>query len=245
MSGSADDYGQQRSGRRQNLMHEAARYIRDQILAGELKPGQKIDQEAVASALQFSRLPVRESLIVLESDGLVENIPRRGAYVSRLAPSDIHDHYEAYGAISGLAASRAASLMDDATFDRLQDLNDRMRESTDPRVQDQLNYEFHREINRAGQSRRLIAVLRTLSASMPTHFYEFNTEFRVRAEQEHQEILEALRARDGKAAAEEVASHFRNVGNQAVNTLRVTGYWDDAEDEEGAGASGQSSRTRA
>ena len=208
-------------------MHEAARFIRDQILAGEVRPGQKIDQEAVASALGISRLPVREALIVLEADGLVENIPRRGAFVSRLAPSDIHDHYEAYGVLSGLAASRAATLMDGEALDRLQRIADRMSQTDDPREQDQLNYEFHREINRAGQSRRLVAVLRTLSASMPTHFFEFNSEFRPQAEKEHQEILDALRARDGRVAADGVASHFRNVGNQAVTTLRATGYWDD------------------
>src|ERR1700683_1827015 len=152
MSSALDDYANRRGGR-PNLMHEAARYIRDQILAGELRPGQKIDQDAVAHALQISRLPVRESLIVLELDGLVENIPRRGAYVSRLAPADIHDHYEGYGVVSGLAGGRAVTLMEEAEFARLEELMDRMKESTNPDEQDRLNFEFHREINRAGRSR--------------------------------------------------------------------------------------------
>lgn len=227
MSSIHDDEYALDHGRRPNLMREAARYIRDQILAGELKPGQKIDQDAVASALRISRLPVRESLIVLQADGLVENIPRRGAFVARLAPEDIHDHYEAYGLLSGLAAGRAAHLMDEAAFDRLQDLIDRLGASTDSEEQDRLNFQFHREINRAGQSRRLLAVLRTLSASMPTHFFGQNCEFQSHAAKEHQEILGALRAHNGKAAADALAAHFRNVGNQAVEMLRSTGYWED------------------
>ena len=78
---------------RPTLKDEAAQYVRDRILTGVRKPGMKIDQDAVADDLGARRLPVREALIALEAEGLVETIARRGLYVAALSPSDIRDHY--------------------------------------------------------------------------------------------------------------------------------------------------------
>lgn len=212
---------------RPNLKQDVAQHLRDQILSGTLKPGNKIDQDAVAEALGVSRLPVREALITLEAEGLVENVARRGAFVAALEPGDIRDHYEMYGLLSGLAAQRAAHALDEDALKALDETINEMNRTDDPREKDRLNFEFHRIINRAGQSRRLGAALRMLSVSMPTHFFEFNVQFERRSEEEHRIILDALRAQDGDSAARALAEHFRHVGEQAVGMLRTAGYWDD------------------
>lgn len=213
---------------RQNLKHEAAQYIRDQILSGALRPGGKIDQAQVAEDLGVSRIPVREAIITLEAEGMVETIARRGAFVAAITPSDIRDHYEMYGLLSGLAAKRAATHQDPELPDRLNALIDKMRETENPREQDLLNYEFHRQVNLGGSSRRLNVVLRILSTNMPTHFFEHNVEWQQHAVTEHRAIFEAIREGDGDAAAAAVADHFRHVGEQAVHSLTKAGFWDDA-----------------
>jgi DNA-binding GntR family transcriptional regulator len=213
------------SVRRPNLKQEAAQLIRDLILSGQLRPGQKIDQDAIALQLGTSRLPVRESLITLETEGLIENVPRRGAFVAALSRGDISDHYEMYGLLSGMAAERAANALDEDAFQRLSNAIDQMRETNDARERDSLNYTFHREINRAGSSRRLAAVLRTLSLTMPVHFFEYHEAWEPHAEEEHRQILAALRERDGVAAAKAVSSHFRNIGEQAAAALEARGFW--------------------
>jgi DNA-binding GntR family transcriptional regulator len=169
---------------RLTLKQEAAQYIRDKILSGALRPGSKIDQDRVAEDLGISRIPVREAIITLEAEGLVETIARRGAFVAALTPSDIRDHYEMYGLLSGLAAKRSATDPDPGLPDRLDALIDKMRETEDPRELDRLNYEFHREVNLGGSSRRLNVVLRMLSMNMPTHFFEYNVEWQQHAETE-------------------------------------------------------------
>ena len=95
--------------RRGNLADEVADHIRDSILTGRLRPGTRIDQDAIAKDMGVSRLPVREALISLDQEGLVRTLPRRGAYVERVQREDIADHYQLFGTVAGLAAARAVA----------------------------------------------------------------------------------------------------------------------------------------
>lgn len=212
---------------RGNLKQEVAAYLRDQILSGSLHPGQRIDQDGVADALGVSRLPVREALITLEGDGLVENIARRGSFVAQLSRDDIHDHYEMYGLLSGMAASRLARQPDTEVLTRLDDVQRQMRATEDRHEHDSLNYTFHQTINRAGSSRRLRSVLRTLSQNMPSAFFAqpVEWEWKERAIAEHDEIIAALRAGDADATFACLAKHFRHTGEQAVRVLERQGFW--------------------
>lgn len=217
--------------KRPNLKDEVARYVRDLILSGSVGAGQRLDQDAIADELGVSRLPVREALITLEAEGLVDNIARRGSYVASLAPTDISDHFEMYGLLSGLAAARAATASPPGMIERLEQIVAEMRDNTDPREHDRLNFAFHQAINKAGASRRLVAVLRILSGNMPTHFFEHHTddEFRTEALKEHDVILTALRNGDGQAASAAMAAHFTHTGNEAVRMLRESGFWERAD----------------
>lgn len=212
---------------RQNLKQDVATHLRDQIFSGALKPGERIDQDGLADAVGVSRLPVREALIKLEAEGMVVNLPRRGAFVALLEPEDITDHFEMYGVLSGVAAARAASLGSAALVDDLNDISSLMRKATDPDEHDRLNFRFHQLINKAGSSRRLISVLRILSDNMPSHFFTSNNEwaFRERAFAEHDQIVAAIKAGDAGGAASAITNHFRHVGEQAVHSLRSAGFW--------------------
>lgn len=212
---------------RPNLKQVVAQYVRDEILSGRLRSGQRIDQDLVAEVTGVSRLPVREALITLEAEGLVSNVARRGSYVAELRPEDILDHYEMFGLVSGLAARRAATTIDEASLKRLHDLNEQMTASSDPADHDRFNYQFHQLINRNASSGRLLAVLRTLSNSMPTHFYEHDvaSSRKDTSVVEHRDIIDALTKRDGDRAAQAMAEHFRSTGEQAVAMLRSVGFW--------------------
>lgn len=213
--------------RRPNLKDEVAKLLRDLILSGSLRPGEKIDQDAIADQLSISRLPVREALIILETEGLIDNVARRGSFVTALTPADFRDHYEMYGVLSGLAAKRAAVSADSELLERLEQIMVAFESTNDPHEKDDLNFQFHQAINRAGRSKRLTAVLRLLSKNMPTHFFEFHREWEPVSESEHRAIFEALRAGDGDTAFQNVYTHFASVGEQAVARLRDAGYWDD------------------
>jgi len=213
--------------RRQSLKQVAAHYIRDLIFSGELHAGERIDQDKIAEALDVSRLPIREALITLESEGMVKMRARRGAFVASLEPEDILDHFLMYGLLNGLAAQRIAESDRAGVVDQLADLSQQMRDTNEPGEHDRLNFEFHRVINRAGGSRRLVSVLRILSNSMPSHFFESNSEwgFRDQTFDEHDDIVDLIRKGDGPGAAAALTKHFEHTGEQAVRTLQSVGFW--------------------
>lgn len=215
---------------RQSLKQEAANYIRDLIFSGEMHAGQRIDQDGIADALDVSRIPIREALITLEAEGMVNNIARRGAFVARLEPEDIVDHFLIYGLLSGIAAQRVAERGVPGIVDRLAEISKQMRATPNPAEHDRLNFSFHQTINRAGGSRRLISVLRILANNMPSHFFETNPEweFREQTFDEHDQIVALIRDGSGDSVARALAQHFIHTGEQAIRTLEAMGFWDDA-----------------
>lgn len=210
-----------------NLNELAASEIRERIFAGHLRPGTKVDQEAIANDLGISKLPVREALITLDSEGLVRIVARRGAFVAPLTRDDVRDHYQIFGLVAGLAAERAATNLSDDDLDQLEDLLSEMEASGSPETQERLNEAFHRTINLAGRSRRLTSVLGLLGKSLPSRFYEFHTGWSETAHDDHRRILKALRRRDAEAAGRALADHLRQGGDHAVRFLESTGFWDD------------------
>ncbi|MCW2780308.1 MAG: putative transcriptional regulator, GntR family [Marmoricola sp.] len=215
---------------RANLNQEIAAHLREEIFAGRLRPGSRVDQDAVAEAAGVSKLPVREALISLEVEGLLVSVPRRGTFVATLTEADIEDHFKIFGAVSAMSAEIAAGELSEADVDELATLVTRMRSVSDAAELDRLNDELHRRINKSG-SRRLRSVIRLLAGSMPAKFFEYAEGCEGTAHREHQEIVDALRARDASAAAEAVRRHFESSGALTVSLLRSRGFWDEESDD--------------
>lgn len=211
---------------RSNLKDAVAAYIRDLIFSGHLRPGAKIDQDAVAQVLGVSKLPVREALIVLESAALVEVAPRRGAFVAQLTRDDLRDHYQVYGSVSAIAAERAASVMEPATVELLRTNVSRMRRPRPDDDLERLNHEFHRLINKTGGSRRLDAVLRGLSAMMFGEFFQTASSWGRVAAKQHSEIHAAIKDHDCATAGRLMRQHIVDGGEHAISLLEQRGFWD-------------------
>lgn len=216
---------------RTNLKDVVADHIRNLIFAGRLRPGQRIDQDDIAEVLGVSKLPVREALILLENEALVRGLPRRGVFVAPLTPDDVRDHYEIYGMVEGIAARRAAKNLSDTELSHLAEITSQMQKDA-PDRQEELNYEFHRAINVAGGTPKLLTVLHSLSKTMPASFYEIASGWSEIAANQHRQIEAALRARDGAGAEQAMRTHIISGGEYAVQMLRDSGFWDsDSESE--------------
>lgn len=211
--------------RRRNLAEDVAAHIRTEILAGRLHPGDRIDQDAIATQLGVSRLPVREALITLDQEGLIESIPRRGAYVTRLEREDIADHYQLFGQVAGLAAARAVTRLDDAGIRELIALHESMHKTSDLQTQQQLNHEFHRLINTAAASQRITGMLKLLSRSLPMPYVDFPSEWLHEADKQHQEIIDAFVRRDTLAAQRAMEQHISASGRHAIDVLDEMGFF--------------------
>src|SRR5665213_2811798 len=120
-----------------------AAHIRSLIFEGELRPGMRVPQDAIAQDLGVSRIPVREALIVLEREGWVTTEMHRGAFINSLDKRAVHDHYELFGLIYGFAAKRALARGSKDLPDVLADIQKGFADATDPEAQRQLSIDFH------------------------------------------------------------------------------------------------------
>ena len=210
--------------RRGSLSDEVVTYVRDLILAGSLKPGTKIDQDAIGEALDVSRSPVREAMVILGREGLVEVTPRRGASVADLTPDDIIDHYELFGVVAGRAAAMAAVSLKDDQIAELTAIHERFSRDSGEDLS-ALNNAFHRVINSAAP-RRTRWLLRHLARSVPALYYEFIEGWDSQAVHHHAAILEAIAARDPDGARRAMEEHLHESGAAAAEFLQRHGYWD-------------------
>jgi DNA-binding GntR family transcriptional regulator len=201
---------------RPNYQDEVAQWVRKAIFSGELKPGERINQDELAEKLELSRLPVREAMIALEREGLIHTIPRRGSFVWDFRKQDILDQYEVYAMVSGLATERAASSLSKDEIAALRRSVDEMTDHTDPEQQEAANDHFHTIINRASHSPRLMWLLKLLSSSVPVGFHDAGWEIAAR---DHLEIIEHLERGDVEGAAEAMRQHIRHTGRHAVKFL--------------------------
>lgn len=213
---------------RPNLQDEVARWVRRAIFAGELKPGERINQDELAERLELSRLPIREAMIALEREGLIKTIPRRGSFVWDFRRQDILDQYEVYAMVSGLATERAAANLSKEEVASLRAAVDEMASHKDPAQREAANDHFHAIINRASRAPRLMWLLGLLASSVPVGFHDSGWEIAVR---DHLTIIEHLERGDAEAAAEAMRGHIRRTGTHAVSFLPLP---DDADGDDPA-----------
>jgi DNA-binding GntR family transcriptional regulator len=200
-----------------------AEHIRSHIFNGTLKAGQRVPQDAIAAELGVSRIPVREALIILESDGLVASEPHRGTFVVPIRSEDIEDHYRIYGMAQGLAARGAARRITEPVLARLDELHEQMNANQDTDQLHDLNWEFHSLINRTGASRRTLSVLRHLSHNLPREVYSLPAAASPQANRGHARIIAALRAGDADEADLANRVHVQEEGDQVVAALKRSG----------------------
>jgi DNA-binding GntR family transcriptional regulator len=186
--------------------------LQDAILEGVLKPGERLRAEALAQRYGTSRTPVREALLQLEAQGLVDVEPNRGAVVRAFDRADLIDLYEVRALLEPAAAAKAAHNIGADDIARLQANCDRAQAAGDDAdAQIALNEEFHRIIGEAAGSPRLQVAMRAV-AGIPRAFrsvFWHSEEQRAESLLCHQRLVTAFRARDDKLAEAVMRMHIR------------------------------------
>src|SRR5690606_26468250 len=111
---------------RKTLHDEVVERLRDLIIEGRLAPGTRINEVQVGAMLGVSRTPLREAIKTLAREGLVENVPSRGAVVRRFSERDAAQILEVLKALEQLAARLACQNADDKTIAEIADMHRRM-----------------------------------------------------------------------------------------------------------------------
>ncbi|MDG6110380.1 GntR family transcriptional regulator [Dactylosporangium aurantiacum] len=186
--------------------------LRDAILSGELRPGERVNVDALSRQLGTSKIPLREAVQRLTTQGLVvQPNPHAGAQVAPLSLREMRGVYLARGALEGLAARVAATTVSDAELADLQQMHEQMRQRLvdgDHRDLSVLNRRFHTGIADATH----YTTLRELTdlTLLRVQHYRIGVRVEPAWEQvigEHAAILDALRRRDADQAEQAARDH--------------------------------------
>lgn len=189
--------------------------LRQAILKGELKPGERLMEIALANRLGVSRTPVREAIRMLELEGLVIMIPRKGAQVAQITEQDLNDVLEVRLGLEELAVRFACERITDEEIQELgiavQEFEKKMAEN-DLSAQAEADVKVHEIIYSATHNRRLVQIINNIREQMYRYRIEYlkDVESRKTLVKEHYELWEALKRRDAECAVEKICVHIRN-----------------------------------
>lgn len=204
-----------------SLKHQALTRIRQAIIDGELKPGHALRENEVAAQMGISRVPVREALLVLEEEGLVERIPFKGTFVSTFTRQDIEELYSLRTVLECFGVELLIEHLTDDTLADLWAIIDEMRAAaaaSDADLVNQHDITFHELLmQRAGHKRLLktwqdlrLQIRRVVVAGNILNF-ELDTIVR-----NHLPIMAALEGRDLTAARDLIRQHISDSGRRVI-----------------------------
>lgn len=200
--------------------------LRQAILRGELKPGERLMEIHLAQKLGVSRTPVREAIRKLELEGLVRMIPRKGAVVAEITISDLEDVLEVRMALEELAVKLACRMLTPEQIEQIGALADEFEQTLygeDVGACAQADMRFHEAIYEATGNGRLVQILNNLREQMYRYRMEYlkDRDAHQQLVQEHAEILEALAAGDVDRALEASGRHIERQKEHIIGVLNA------------------------
>lgn len=189
--------------------------LREAILKGELKPGERLMELQLAAKLGVSRTPIREAIRMLEQEGLAVTIPRKGAEVAKMTEKDMEDVLQIREALDELAASIACEQI---TGEELEELKVTMREfeeytkTGDVKRIAEADVRFHDIIYQATGNPKLVNMLSNLREQMYRYRVEYLKDVRNYPilVKEHSQIAEGLSRKDKERVTEAMHNHVKN-----------------------------------
>ncbi len=183
--------------------------LRNLILSGQLKPRDKLTETDLARGMGVSRFPIRSAFHILELEGLVSIVPRKGVFVTEISPDEIKEIYEIRSMIEGYAAKLVAQNITKREISELESILKKTKtciEKEDSTGIMSANSEFHTKMVENSRNGKLLSIYENLVVSIKRH-QSYSLSFPWSASislQEHWKILEAICEKDN-AKAERLA----------------------------------------
>jgi DNA-binding GntR family transcriptional regulator len=201
--------------KKKTLHEQIVDHLRDMIMTGELKEGDRIKEDQLCASMGISKTPLREALRVLSAEKLITLVPNRGSYVCRPTLKEIKEMFDCMSVLEGVCARRAAEKMKDSDLKKLEQFHEELERHFQYR--DQKNYIkvnnlYHTFLQRLVENqtcneiinglRQKILLYRFKSLNLPGRFED--------SIQEHRELLQAFRERDLEKAETLMRAHLKN-----------------------------------
>ena len=199
--------------------------LRQAILRGELKPGERLMEIHLAQKLGVSRTPVREAIRMLELEGLVVMIPRKGAEVAKITVRDLKDALEVRMAIDSLSVKLACERLDEDDKTEIKQACVAFREavkSGNVQAIVEGDERFHNTIYRASKNQKLITIAMNLREQVYRYRFEYVKDFSYHENliREHDQITEAILKGDVETAQKIMKEHIYNQEQIVIRNLQ-------------------------
>jgi DNA-binding GntR family transcriptional regulator len=215
--------------RRAHLSDEVAGHLRAAIMSGALQPGTFIRLDETAAKLGVSVTPVREALLKLRGEGMVQLEPHRGHVVLPLTRQDVDDIFWLQETIAKELAATAAEHITDAEIDDLEHVTEVLAAavtSEDTETIAATEFAFHRAFNHATGRIKLAWFLLHVARYMPLIVYAADPQWGAAAVENHRQLIAALRRRDTAAVVEHTSRQFTDGARRLSEKLAGSGIWD-------------------
>ncbi|MBQ7919592.1 MAG: GntR family transcriptional regulator [Lachnospiraceae bacterium] len=200
--------------------------LRQAILTGELKPGERLMEIHLANKLGVSRTPIREAIRKLELEGLVTMIPRRGAEVAQITEKSMSDVLEVRRAVDALCVELACERISEEELEALKTACDNFEDavnSGDVKKIAQADVALHDIIVRATGNQRLVQLVNTLSEQMYRYRFEYIKDVSQHRSlvEEHRVIYESILKKDKATASDAAKLHIDNQEKTIIKQIRL------------------------
>lgn len=208
---------------RATLQYKVTTKLRDLILKGEFKMGDRLMQEEWAAKLGVSRMPLREALKQLEVEGLVCIEPRRGAIVTPVSSEDIEEIYQLRAMLEGEAAVKALPFLDEEDISELEDLYEQMirleNSEADMEMYMKMNAEFHRIIIDACPWKRIRGYIDTLWKGIPPYTPSVLVEHLSESHREHSLMVNYIKEKNAIKLKEVTEKHISRTKDNLIKMI--------------------------
>ena len=200
--------------------------IRQAILTGELKPGERLMEIHLANKLGVSRTPIREAIRQLELEGLVIMVPRKGAQVASITEKSLTDVLEVRLALEKLAVELACKRISYEQKETLKQALDSFEQAVNNKEASEIakaDVVFHDAIFAATGNMRLGQMVNNLAEQMYRYRFEYIKDEggRQRLIEEHKKIFDAVVSGDVVAATKEISVHIKNQEDSIIQLIRM------------------------
>ena len=200
--------------------------LRQAILRGELKPGERLMEIQLANKLGVSRTPIREALRKLELEGLVNMVPRKGAEVADITEKSLRDVLEVRKALEELSVQLAWEKITEEEIEDLIRVAERFKDTLDDQDVTKIaeaDVAFHDVIYTATDNQKLILLLNNLREQM----YRYRVEYLKKEEAypqliaEHEELIDNISKRNKEEATRIMCEHIDNQVATVINVIHT------------------------
>jgi DNA-binding GntR family transcriptional regulator len=211
------------------LVEQVMEFLSNAIIQGRLKGGERLIENELQRRLGISRASIRECFRILERNGLVTIVPRKGTFVRKISPKDVEENFPIRAELEGLSTRLAILNLTSEDIEKMESVFWRMTAAFrdhDFESYSKSHSEFHQIIYRASKNETLIKILDNLRLQANwfglTYLYIFRESFEY-AINAHREILDVLVKKDSDRAETLMKEHILIIGDKFIHFLESEG----------------------